>query len=325
MKTIRSLQQLKSLGLMEGLQELDLDEKKSTELQQLQQVAEKFALSITPQMADLLSNKSIAKQFLPSTQELLVSSDELYDPIADFPHTPVKGLVHRYRDRCLLKPVNMCAVYCRFCFRREFIGSNNSESLTKEELKAAYQYIKDHSEIWEVILTGGDPLMLKPKVLSEILHELQQIEHVAVLRIHTRIPVVASEKISAAMIKALSTEKPLYVVLHANHPDEFTTAAKEVCHKIVKAGIPMLSQSVLLKDINDDPETLGKLMRTFVENRIKPYYLHHPDMVRGTSHFRTSMDVGKELMKNLKKDYSGLCQVSYICEVPGGGEKIQLA
>ncbi len=320
---IRSLKQLRSQGLLNGIAGFEeLDEKKSVELQQ---VEENFGLSIPHQMAELLSNQSIAKQFLPSTEELLIDSNELYDPIADFPHTPVKGLVHRYQDRCLLKPVNMCAVYCRFCFRREFIGSNNSESLTKEELKAAYQYIRNHPEIWEVILTGGDPLMLKPKQLSEILQQLQQIEHVAVLRIHTRIPVVASDKMTASMIKALSTEKPLYVVLHANHPDEFTAAAKEACHKIVKAGIPMLSQSVLLKDINDDPETLGKLMRTFVENRIKPYYLHHPDMVRGTSHFRTSIEAGKELMKQLKKHYSGLCQVSYVCEVPGGGEKIQLA
>ncbi len=266
-------------------------------------------------------SEGIHKQFVPSIDELTIKENELSDPISDFPYSPVQGLVHRYPDRCLLKVVNVCPVYCRFCFRREQLGSS-TKSMSKEELKTAYEYIKSHPEIWEVILTGGDPLILKPNMLAEILKNLIEIPHVDVIRFHTRIPVVDPARISKALLRALKVPKAVYILLHANHPDEFTPAAIQACAKIIDQGIPMLSQSVLLKGINDSPEILAKLMKTFVKHRIKPYYLHHGDLAKGTSHFRTTLEDGQNLMKALRGRHSGLCQPIYMLDIPGGFGKI---
>jgi lysine 2,3-aminomutase len=294
-------------------------------LEKIQAVADSFSIAISSPIFDLLENndlsEGIRKQFVPSIEELNIKDNELSDPISDFTYTPVKGLVHRYQDRCLLKVVNVCPIYCRFCFRREQLGPPD-KSLSKDELNNAYEYIKAHPEIWEVILTGGDPLILKPRALAEILQNLDNIPHVDVIRIHSRIPVVDHERISEAMLQALKISKAVYVVLHANHPDEFTPAAIQACAKIIDNGIPMLSQSVLLKGVNDSPEVLAKLMKTFVKHRIKPYYLHHGDLAKGTSHFRTTLEAGQQLMKSLRGRYSGLCQPSYMLDIPGGFGKI---
>lgn len=314
----------------------------------IKQVADTFSISISAPMLDLIENhhsndsknsydsnhsnntnyfsnshEGIRKQFVPSIEELTIKENELSDPISDSAYSPIKGLVHRYPDRCLLKIVNVCPVYCRFCFRREQLGPA-AKSLSKEELQKAYQYINTHPEIWEVILTGGDPLILKPKMLSEILQNLASIPHLEIVRIHTRIPVVDPERISKTLIRALKISKTVYIVLHANHPAEFTSAAIKACASIVDQGIPMLSQSVLLKGINDSPEVLTELMKTFVKHRIKPYYLHHGDLARGTSHFRTSLETGLNLMKTLRGHISGLCQPTYMLDIPGGFGKIPL-
>jgi lysine 2,3-aminomutase len=294
------------------------------QLKTLEPVNKQFALSITPQMWELILKEGpehpIAKQFIPNIQELTISPEELPDPIGDEAFSPVKGIVRRYPDRCLLKPVLVCPVYCRFCFRREKLGAN-AKSLTPAELKKAYQYIAQDPELWEVIITGGDPLILKPNKLQEIISALSAIPHVEVIRIHTRIPVVDSNRITEEMLQALKTEKALYIALHADHPSEFTELAIAACKRIINAGIPMISQTVLLKGINDNIETLSTLMRTFVKNKIKPYYLHHGDLVRGTSHFRTSLSEGQALMKALGR-YSGLCKPTYVLEIPGGYGKV---
>lgn len=293
----------------------------------LEKVADTFSMSITPEMQTLIGQDlegPIAKQFIPSVKELVTLQVEQQDPIGDQSHSPLKGIVHRYPDRCLLMPVQVCPVYCRFCFRREKV-SQLGGTLTSAELNQAYAYIQSHKEIWEVIFSGGDPLILKPKALQSIFTSLDPISHVEVLRIHTRIPVVDSKKINQEMMNALkNTSKTLYIILHVNHPKEFTEDAIEAIAKLADAGIPLLSQTVLLKDINDNIDTLSELMRLFVKHRIKPYYLHHGDLAKGTAHFRTSIKHGQALMHALRGRFSGLCQPTYVLDIPGGYGKVPI-
>ena len=217
--------------------------------------------------------------------------------------------MHRYPDRVLFKLVHVCAVYCRFCFRREMVGPGKATALSQGAYDNALAYIRAHSEIWEVILTGGDPLMLSPRRLAEIMADLAAIDHVRIIRIHTRVPVADPARISAEMIAALRVEgATTWVALHANHPRELTGTARAACAGIVDAGIPMVSQSVLLRGVNDDAATLEALMRAFVECRIKPYYLHHGDLAPGTAHLRTTLEHGQQLMRSLRGRVSGLCQ-----------------
>lgn len=313
---IRNLKALTQYGLVN-----------TEDLPDLQKVVGNFRLSISDQMHQLIDksdpNDPISKQFIPSVEELTISAAELQDPIGDMTHTKVKGIVHRYPDRCLFTPVHVCPVYCRFCFRKEKVG-NADETMTAQELETAFAYINEHKEIWEVILTGGDPLILKPAALKKIIKRLSAIEHVEVIRIHTRIPVVEPQRINSELIAALKCKKAVYVLLHANHPNEFSKAAIDSCAAIIDAGIPMLSQTVLLKNINDNIDVLSTLMRCFIKNRIKPYYLHHCDLARGTQHFRTTIAKGQELMKQLRGRFSGLCQPTYVLDIPGGFGKIPI-
>jgi lysine 2,3-aminomutase len=292
----------------------------------LERVAARYAIAITPEMAALIDpadpTDPIARQFIPHERELTTQPEELSDPIGDEAHSPLPGIVHRYPDRVLLKAVTVCPVYCRFCFRRESVGPQHGGTLAPEVLEKALAYIAAHEEIWEVILTGGDPLVLSPRRLGEIMEALGSIGHVKVIRLHTRVPVVNSGHVDADLVAALkSAGKAVYVALHANHPREFTTAARAAIARIVDAGIPMLSQSVLLAGINDEVEVLGALMRSFVENRVQPYYLHHGDLAPGTSEFRTTIERGQELMRALRGHYSGLCQPTYVLDIPGGAGK----
>ena len=286
-------------------------------------VAARYAVAITPAVADLIDPSDpgdpIARQFVPDARELDEREDESADPIGDDAHSPVAGIVHRYPDRVLLKLVHVCAVYCRFCFRREMVGPGKRTALDPAQLDAALDYIRARPDVWEVILTGGDPLVLSPRRLAAAMRRLGGIDHVKILRTHTRVPVVDPARITAEMVRALkSGGKAAYVVLHANHPGEMTDAARAACARIVDAGIPMLSQSVLLRGVNDDAETLGALMRIFVECRIKPYYLHHGDLAPGTAHLRTTVSEGQALMRALQGHLSGLCQPTYMLDIPGG-------
>ena len=297
---------------------------KPERLAALKSVASRYAVAITPAVVDLIDGADprdpIALQFVPDERELETHAEESADPIGDAVHSPVPGLVHRYPDRVLLKVVNACAVYCRFCFRREMVGPGRG-ALTGKALAAALDYIARAPKIWEVILTGGDPLVLPPRRLKDLVMRLAAIDHVKVIRLHTRIPVVAPERVTPALLRALRTGKATYIVLHANHPRELTEEARAACARVVDAGIPMLSQSVLLRGVNDDVETLGALMRALVECRIKPYYLHHADLAPGTAHLRTSIVEGQVLMRALRGRYSGLCQPQYVLDIPGGHGK----
>jgi len=293
-------------------------------LPEIMEVARRYALALTPDVAELINpadlHDPIARQFIPTKAEFSPDPQESLDPIGDELYRPLPGIVHRYPDRVLLTPVHVCAVYCRFCFRREVVGRQNA--LSKKQLGAALAYISGREEVWEVILSGGDPLVLSARRLAEIMHALGAISHVRVIRVHTRLPVVAPGRVNQALVRALnSAGKATYVVLHANHARELTPNARAACARFVDAGIPMLSQTVLLKGINDHAHTLGKLMRVLVESRIKPYYLHHADLAPGTAHWRTGIRHGQELMRELRGHLSGLCQPTYVLDIPGGHGK----
>src|SRR5580693_8829297 len=290
----------------------------------LEQVAARYAVAITPAVASMIdpgdADDPIARQFVPDGRELHTGPQESPDPIGDDAHSPVEGIVHRYPDRVLLKLVNACAVYCRFCFRREMVGPGRG-GLAPAALDKALAYVENHPEIWEVILTGGDPLVLSARRLKDVVARLATIAHVKVIRVHTRVPVAAPERVTAAVVRALRTAKATFVVLHANHPRELTAQVRAACARFIDAGIPLLSQSVLLRGVNDDAETLGALLRALVECRIKPYYLHHADLAPGTAHLRTTIAKGQALMRALHGRYSGLCQPTYVLDIPGGHGK----
>ncbi|MBB3997630.1 lysine-2,3-aminomutase-like protein [Aureimonas pseudogalii] len=291
----------------------------------LERVAERYAVSVTADMAALIEHPddAIGRQFLPREEELLAAPGDLADPIGDEAHAPVVGIVHRYPDRVLLKPLHVCPVYCRFCFRREVVGPGGAGSLTDAELTAALDYIRGDERIWEVVVTGGDPFVLSPRRLGAIAEALGAIDHVRVLRLHTRVPVVEPARVDAALVEALKRfGRAVFVALHANHASEFTPAARAAVARLVDAGIPMVSQSVLLAGINDDAASLEALMRAFVENRVKPYYLHQGDLAPGTAHLRTTIDEGQALMRVLRGRLSGLAQPTYVLDIPGGHGKV---
>jgi lysine 2,3-aminomutase len=319
-KTLRSIAELRDAGLVPAVRTTALDE-----------VAARYAVAITPAMAELVDRDDpddpIARQFIPDPAELVSEPSERLDPIGDDAFSPVEGIVHRYPDRVLLKLTHTCPVYCRFCFRREMVGPGGRRALTVEQRDAAYGYIRQHPEIWEVILTGGDPLVLSAQVLRGVIDTVAAIGHVKIIRLHTRVPVVEPERVTDELVAALrlpgrESAKTIYVALHANHPRELSPAARAACARIVDAGIPMLSQTVLLRGINDDVQTMTALMRGFIECRIKPYHLNHADLAPGTSHLRTSIEAGQELMRQMRGRVSGLCQPVYVLDVPGGAGKV---
>jgi lysine 2,3-aminomutase len=293
---------------------------------ELEKVAAHYAVAVPKTLATLIDrdnpNDPIARQFVPSISELETAREENGDPIGDEAHSPVEGIIHRYPDRVLLKIVNVCAVYCRFCFRREMVGPGKANGLSKAALDAALDYIRSRPKIWEVILTGGDPLVLSPRRLRAVMNALASIQHVKVIRFHTRVPVADPDRVTAELVRAIKTKgKAVYVAVHVNHASELTPQARVACARMVDAGIPLLAQTVLLSGVNDDEQVLGDLMRALVECRIKPYYLHHGDLAPGTAHFRTSVSRGQELMRTLRGRWSGLCQPEYVLDIPGGHGK----
>jgi lysine 2,3-aminomutase len=315
-KTLRGLDELVDAGLIAP-----------GRLPALERVAARYAIAITPASLALIDPNDpadpIARQFAPDVAELEATPGEDGDPVGDLTHSPVDGIVHRYPDRALLMLTHTCATYCRFCFRRERVGTKGAGMLGSNALRAALAYIAKTPQIWEVILTGGDPLVLSPRRLASVMAELAKIEHCKVVRVHTRVPAVAPERITPAMVQALKCEgKAVYVALHANHPRELTPAARTACARLVDAGVPMVSQTVLLRGVNDDAAVLEQLMRAFVETRIKPYYLHHGDRAPGTGHLRVPLAEGQALMKAIRGRVSGLAQPTFVLDIPGGHGKV---
>ncbi len=294
---------------------------------ELEPVAARYAVAVSPAMAALIDpadpRDPIALQFLPSTAELDRRPEELADPIGDAAHSPVPGIVHRYPDRVLLTLLHVCPVYCRFCFRRERVGPGADAVLPPAEAEAALDYIAACPAIWEVILTGGDPLALSPRRIAATMHRLAGMAHVRIVRFHTRVPVVAPETVTPELVAALrASGKATYLGLHCNHPRELTPAARAACARLVDGGVSLVSQTVLLRGVNDDATTLAELMRGFVELGIRPYYLHHGDLAPGTGHLRVGLAEGRALMRALRGRVSGLCQPTYVLDIPGGHGKV---
>lgn len=314
--TLRTPEQLLAAGLIA-----------ESEVEKIERVASRFAVALTPQVHSLIDTDAaadpIAAQFVPQIEELHSSHDEREDPIGDRVHSPLAGIVHRYPDRVLLMPLHVCPVYCRFCFRREVVGPG-SEALTDEALDKALDYIEAHPQIWEVIVTGGDPLVMSPRRARKVMERLARIEHVGVVRYHTRVPIVKPDAVTDELVAALRIDKAVYIVVHANHARELSPEAKRAFAKLIDGGLPMLSQTVLLRGVNADAKTLEGLFRALVANRVKPYYLHHADLARGTKHFRTSIAEGQQLMRELRGQVSGLCQPHYVLDIPGGHGKVPI-
>lgn len=316
-KTLRSADDLLNAGLIAPENHAAIDT-----------MTQRYAISITPEMDALMdrhnANDPIALQFVPDIRENTILPQELYDPIGDYAHSPSPALVHRYKNRVLLKPTHVCAVYCRFCFRREMVGPEGN-SITQSDIDKALDYIEAHDEISEVILTGGDPLMLSPKRLGALMVRLQSMPHIRWLRFHTRVPVVSPSRINAELIQALKGIKTVVMAVHANHAREFTADAGAALARLAGAGVVLLGQSVLLKGINNSVDALADLCETMMANRIKPYYLHHPDLTTGTGHFRLSFEEGMTLMDQLRERVSGVCVPQYTLDIPGGVTKLAIS
>lgn len=316
-RSLRSTDDLVSAGLVAP-----------TALPAIAAVQRRYAIGITPAMAALINRADghdpIAAQFVPDGRELVTTAEEHPDPIGDKAHSPVPGIVHRYPDRALLKIVHTCPVYCRFCFRREMVGPGG-QALAGEALDRAVGYIAATPAIREIIITGGDPFMLSARRVRDLMRALSVISHVRIVRWHTRVPIVDPARVTPAFVKGLKIGgKAVYVGIHANHPREFHPEACAAIARLVDAGIVLVSQSVLLKGVNADPNTLATLMRAFLDNRILPYYLHHPDLAPGTGHFRLDIAEGQALMRALRGDLSGLAQPTYVLDIPGGHGKVPI-
>jgi lysine 2,3-aminomutase len=288
-------------------------------------VGRRYAVSITPTMRALIEQPDdpIGLQFIPDASELITAPHERADPIADDALSPIKGVVHRYPDRALLKPLLICPVYCRFCFRREHVGPDGG-LLTEAELQAAYTWFAAHPAIREVILTGGDPLMLSPRRLAAIIAALSAIPHIEILRIHTRVPTADPTRITDELAAALRTDKAMWLVLHANNAREFTAEARTALRRIQSEAIPVLGQSVLLRDVNDSAAALEALFRAMLAARVKPYYLHQLDAAPGTSRFHVPIEEGRRLLAALRGRVTGLAWPTYVLDIPGGHGKVPI-
>ncbi len=288
-------------------------------------VEARYAVAITPAVRDLIETPDdpIGRQFVPDAAELDTRPHERADPIGDDALSPLPGVVHRYPDRVLLKPLLLCPVYCRFCFRREHVGPGGGV-LSEADTAAALDYIRARPAIREVILTGGDPLMLSPRRLAALLRALAAIPHVELLRVHTRVPVAEPSRVTPALAAALATDTPLWLVVHANHAREFTPAAVAALRRVGAEGVPLLGQSVLLRGVNDSATALEALFRAMLRARVKPYYLHQLDPAPGTARFHVPIDEGRALLASLRGRVTGLAWPTYVLDIPGGHGKVPI-
>lgn len=283
----------------------------------------RYAVAISPAMRALISDPGdpIGRQFVPDPAELTMAPHERADPIGDDALSPVKGVVHRYPDRALLKPLLICPVYCRFCFRREHVGPDGG-LLTETELDAAYDWFRAHPAVTEVILTGGDPLMLSQRRLRGIVETLSAMPHIQTIRIHSRVPVADPERLTAELAAAMDTDRSMWLVLHANHAREFTPATAAALRRVREVGVPVLGQSVLLRGVNDSAEALEALFRAMIGQRVKPYYLHQLDPAPGTARFYVPIEEGRQLLEALRGRVTGLAWPTYVLDIPGGFGKV---
>jgi len=313
-KTLRDADDLVGAGLI-GMDQRDA----------IAAVERVYAVAIPAALRVLIETPGdpIGLQFVPDAAELITADHERADPIGDDALSPIKGVVHRYADRALLKPLLVCPVYCRFCFRREHVGPDGG-LLTEGELEAAYAWFAERPAITEVILTGGDPLLLSPRRLGAIVARLSAIPHIATLRIHSRVPVADPALVTAALVAALRTDKAMFLVLHTNHARELTLEARAALRRIQAEAIPVLGQSVLLRGVNDSGAALEALFRAMIAARVKPYYLHQLDAAPGTARFHVPIAEGQALLRGLRGRVTGLAWPTYVLDIPGGAGKVPL-
>ncbi len=289
----------------------------------LAEVERRFRIRLTPAMqAAAAADPGVLRQFVPTPAELEIGPEALADPIGDAAHSPTPGLTHRYPDRAILHVTRTCDVYCRFCFRREVVGAEGT--LPEAELDAALAYVERTPAIREVILTGGDPLVLSPRRLAGIVGRLGRVAHLDQIRIHSRVPVVAPHRVDGALLAALAAPVPVWIVVHANHAAELGAEARGALARLAGAGIPLLSQSVLLRGVNDSADALESLFRALMRCRVKPYYLHHCDLAKGAGHFRTPLAKGRALMAELRLRLTGVGLPTYVLDIPGGFGKVPI-
>ena len=314
---------IKTIGAFEKLTGISFTEKEKKELQK---TIQKFPLSITPYYASLIEkenyqNDPIFKQAFPNPAELNISKCDMKDPLHEDKDSPTKGITHRYPDRVLFLVSNRCAMYCRHCTRKRRVGDPDFIP-SREQILAGIYYIRKNRQIRDVLLSGGDPLMLPDNYLDWILTELNNIRHVQVVRIGSRIPVVLPYRITKELTQILKKHHPLWLNTQFNHPRELTVSAQEALKKLANAGIPLGNQSVLLAGVNDCPQIMKKLNQKLVANRVRPYYLFQCDLSEGLSHFRTPIGKGVEIMENLVGHTSGFAVPRFVVDAPGGGGKI---
>ncbi len=291
----------------------------------LEAVAGTYAIAIPPHLAGLIgdADDAIGRQFVPHASELAHAAHETTDPTGDARFSPVEGVVRRYPDRALLKPVLACPVYCRFCFRRAHVGPDGGV-LSAAALERAFTYLAGETALREVILTGGDPLILSPRRLRAIVERLSAIGHVETIRVHTRLPVADPERVSGALIAALATERGMRVVIHANAAAELTPAVGAAVRRLLGAGIPVLAQSVLLRGVNDTTERLEALLRAFLRLRVVPTYLHQLDPAPGTARFHVPIAEGRALLASLRGRIPGDAWPTYVLDIEGGHGKVPI-
>ena len=293
------------------------------DIARLRQAAENFEFRISPAMVDLIQSPGdpIWQQYVPTVQELDVR-DGLVDSLEEDANSPVPNITHRYPDRALFLVSPVCASYCRFCTRRRKVG--DPQKIPMSQLESAFRYLEEHHEIRDVIMSGGDPLLLSDRRIDDICHRLRAIPHLEVLRIGSRIPCHLPERITPELCAILKQYHPLYINTHFNHPDELTPAAVRALGMLADAGIPLGCQTVLLKGVNDDAEVMKELMQRLLVARVRPYYIYMCDQVAGAEHFRTSVQKGLEIIKALRGWTSGLAVPHFVIDAPGGGGKIPL-
>jgi len=308
-------------SIRKALSKFKLSEK---ELASIIRVASLYPMRVNPYYLSLIKKKGdpVWKQCIPDEKELH-DQEGLPDPLEEEHQSPVPGLVHRYPDRVLFLVSNQCSMYCRFCTRKRRVGHPDMEIPTQQIMKGI-EYIKHHKEVRDVIISGGDPLMLTDEKLEFILKNLRAIKHVEIIRIGTRMPCALPQRITKKLCKMLKKYHPLYINTHFNHPQEITPESMKACQMLADAGIPLGNQSVLLKGVNDDPKVMKELVQKLLLMRVKPYYIYQADLVKGTNHFRTDVSKGLEIIHSLRGFTTGMAVPHYVIDAPGGGGKIPL-
>jgi len=297
----------------------------SEEIEGIKHSKGRLALAVTPYFASLMdpinSNCPIRRQAIPRMEEFHLSKNDMVDPCGEDKDSPVPGLVHRYPDRVLLLVTDQCAVYCRYCTRRRLVGSHE-RAITQGNFEEVLKYLRSHRKVRDVLLSGGDPLLLENERLEEILSRLRAIPHIELLRIGTRVPVTLPQRITGGLVRMLKKYHPLMISIHFSHPKEITDQVKRACNDLADGGIPLGSQTVLLKGINDKPYIMKKLVQELLKIRVRPYYIYQCDLAMGTEHFRTSVATGIQIMEKLRGHTTGYAVPTYVVDAPGGGGKI---